>query len=216
MNQIQQFVDNMFWSLPQNDQTLTLKEEILQNLQDKYDDLLESGVSEGEAFSTVVSQFGSMEELAAELGLSPQQDTPSMEAIRWAEEREEFRTKFAVGIAAGVFFCILAIVSTIVLEKFFGEDSILPPVVFLLMAGAAVVDFIYLGVQHGKYAEPQQPQETAKKHNARIDKVESVIMLCATGYFFISGLVFGNWHPAWAVLPIGGILCAIVDEIFSK
>lgn len=139
-----------------------------------------------------------------------------MEAIRWAEEREEFRTKFAVGIAAGVFFCILAIVSTIVLEKFFGEDSILPPIVFLLMAGAAVVDFIYLGVQRRKYAEPQQPQETAKKRHAQIDKLENLIMLCATAYFFISGCFFNNWHPAWVVFPLGGILCGIVDAIFSK
>lgn len=38
-------------------------------------------------------------------------------------------------------------------------------------------------------------------------------MLIATGIFLLLGFVWDKWHPGWVVFLIGGILCAITDEV---
>ena len=38
-------------------------------------------------------------------------------------------------------------------------------------------------------------------------------MLIATALFFILGIFYGKWHPAWALFPLGGIICGIISTI---
>ena len=45
---IKTFIDNMFASLPQNDQSARIKEDMYCSMQDKYNGLIESGVGEDE------------------------------------------------------------------------------------------------------------------------------------------------------------------------
>lgn len=60
-------MDNLFEVVPKTDENLELKEEILQNLIDKYHDLLNEGKSEEVAFSIAISSVGDIRELLGDM-----------------------------------------------------------------------------------------------------------------------------------------------------
>lgn len=69
METIKNYLETMFRNLPDTDQVRKAKRELLQMMEDKFSELRNDGVSENEAVGTVISEFGNLEELAADLGL---------------------------------------------------------------------------------------------------------------------------------------------------
>lgn len=65
--QLRTHMDNLFEVVPNTEENLELKEEILQNLIDKYHDLLNEGKSEEVAFSIAISSVGDIRELLGDM-----------------------------------------------------------------------------------------------------------------------------------------------------
>jgi hypothetical protein len=61
-------------SFPDTDQVRRAKADILAGMQDRYDELLGQGRSEAESIGTVIQEFGTVEELAGELGAAADAD----------------------------------------------------------------------------------------------------------------------------------------------
>ena len=59
----------MFRNLPNTNEVLKAKAELLQMMEDKYTELRREGKSENEAVATVISEFGNLDELADSLGI---------------------------------------------------------------------------------------------------------------------------------------------------
>ena len=70
MNTIREYVEQMFNGVPMNDETIQLKADILANLEDKYLALKEEGATEHEAIGAVIVEFGDIDELLEEFGIS--------------------------------------------------------------------------------------------------------------------------------------------------
>lgn len=60
---IKTYVDSIFFDAPQNRDTEDVKEEMLTNLYEKYDDCIEGGKTPADAYRSVVSGIGDMSEL---------------------------------------------------------------------------------------------------------------------------------------------------------
>ncbi len=71
MDAINDYINNVFLSLPQNEDTLRLKAELLENMRAKYEDLRQEGKSDSEAVGIVLGDFGSMDELISTMNLEP-------------------------------------------------------------------------------------------------------------------------------------------------
>ncbi len=69
MEAIREYLNNLFMSLPETPAVLRAKAELLEMMEDKYEELIREGKSEKEAVGTVLSEFGNLEELAEELGI---------------------------------------------------------------------------------------------------------------------------------------------------
>lgn len=69
MEAIREYLNNLFMSLPETPEVLRAKAELLEMMEDKYEELIQDGKSEKEAIGTVISEFGNLEELAQELGI---------------------------------------------------------------------------------------------------------------------------------------------------
>lgn len=69
MDQIRDYVDAMFSSLPDTDAVRGMKRSILENMQERYEELCQSGKNEKEALGEVISQFGNIDEIKKELGM---------------------------------------------------------------------------------------------------------------------------------------------------
>jgi len=70
MDTIRTYLENMFLHLPKNPEVRRAKEELLSMMEDKYQELKREGRSENEAIGIVISEFGNLEEIAEELGLT--------------------------------------------------------------------------------------------------------------------------------------------------
>ena len=69
MDTILNYISEIFSGVPENDETIRLREDMTANMTDKYDELISEGKSENEAVGTVISEFGSIDEVLAEMGI---------------------------------------------------------------------------------------------------------------------------------------------------
>ncbi len=131
------------------------------------------------------------------------------------EEKESFRKKFALGMAAGVGLILLGVIivigsSLVDLTPHFAVSGMMICIAF------AVYIFVYFGMQQQKYNIEEFNEKNIKETSAKADKYSSIIMLSATAIFLLLGFLGGYWHPAWVVFPLGGIMCGIVATALQK
>lgn len=70
MDTILNYLDNMFISFEKTPEVKRAKEDLAEMMEDKYNELLAEGKKENEAIGIVISEFGNIQELADELGIS--------------------------------------------------------------------------------------------------------------------------------------------------
>ncbi len=164
METINMYLENMFLNLPDNEEVRRAKEELHSMMEDKYTELKSEGKTENEAVGIVISEFGNLEELAEELGLSRVlADAPAKEEktfVTSAEVKEymEANHKSAGGISWGVVLCILGVIPLILLGGLSDVGKIKESVagaigmtVLFVMIAIAVGLFIVFGMAMEKY-----------------------------------------------------------------
>lgn len=90
MEAIREYLSNMFMNLPETPQVLRAKAELMEMMEDKYEELIAEGMSEKEAVGTVISEFGNLDELAEELGIGDfmkKEEEPQEKKSRHADRR---------------------------------------------------------------------------------------------------------------------------------
>jgi len=70
MEAVKTYINNVFAAFPQTSEVQALKRDMLADMEEKYNALIQTGKSEHEAGYTIIADFGSMDEIAAELGLT--------------------------------------------------------------------------------------------------------------------------------------------------
>lgn len=63
MKTIRNHVDHLFRDVPENEETLLMKEEIIENLEEKVDDLIREGKSQEDAMNKAIVEFGDISEI---------------------------------------------------------------------------------------------------------------------------------------------------------
>ena len=127
METIRQYLETMFARLPDTPEVRRAKEELLQMMEDKYNELLAEGRSDNEAVGTVIAEFGNLDEVAEELGIrgvmngGKDSGRTAGDAARQvtAEEAEQYlrdNKRNAFRIALGVFLCICSVIGPVMTE----------------------------------------------------------------------------------------------------
>ncbi|MCL2367475.1 MAG: permease prefix domain 1-containing protein [Oscillospiraceae bacterium] len=151
MDAIKTYLDNVFTAFPQTEQVLALKREMLGSMEEKYHALKAEGKSEHEAVGSVIANFGSIDEIVAELGLGTTQTEapPREESLYLSHEAAHAylgqTRKSSIWIGLGIWL-ILAGVSGMIL--FEGALGLFP--MFTAIA-IAVVLFVVNGVKLWRY-----------------------------------------------------------------
>ena len=70
MSTIKTYLDNVFAAFPQTEHVQALKRDMLADMEEKYASLRQQGHSEHEAVGIVIANFGSIHEIAAEMGMA--------------------------------------------------------------------------------------------------------------------------------------------------
>ncbi|MBS4190616.1 hypothetical protein KHA94_10520 [Bacillus sp. FJAT-49705] len=69
MKKLKNHVDELFKDIPDSQEKRAIKQEVLENLEEKVSDLMEFGKEEEDAINKAIVDFGDIEELKKELGM---------------------------------------------------------------------------------------------------------------------------------------------------
>lgn len=157
METIRNYIENIFSGIPMDGKTLRAKEELLSNMEDKYNELKNSGKSENEAIGIVISEFGNIDELKKELGIEGESNNSNLRVVTKEEAYRFLEAKKEAGrtIAIGVTLCILGVALLIflggILEERMVFGGILGVVALLVFVAGSVALFIPAGMKLNKY-----------------------------------------------------------------
>ena len=172
MEAIREYLNNMFLNLPETPQVLRAKAELMEMMEDKYEELTAEGMSEKEAVGTVISEFGNLDELAEELGIGdfikkeeePQEKKSRHADRRWGLEEAKkyvaFAKTHAMYVALGVMLCIWgpfveSVMDGAIDQGYIGTliGNLLGNMGMFLLVGAAVVLFILASTKTKEYGK---------------------------------------------------------------
>jgi len=131
METIKNYLEAMFANMPNTEEVRKAKAELLQMMEDKYNELRNDGVSENNAVGTVIAEFGNLDDLAEDLGL-----TKEVDEVKEREQEDKrrfvsmgevkaflsFEVKSALAVAMGVMLCICSVIFPIISE-FIGSEK---------------------------------------------------------------------------------------------
>lgn len=69
MRELRNHVEKLFADIPESENKEAVKEEVLENLEEKVFDLMEQGKAEEDAINKAIVDFGDIEDLKAELNM---------------------------------------------------------------------------------------------------------------------------------------------------
>ncbi len=181
-----------------------IRQEILQNTLDRYDDLIAQGKAPEAAYRLAISGIGDINEI---LGQPPQQPNPIPTApASDPQEQKERKTQRAV--AVGMY--ITCIIPLIILSEF-GLDTLGLCLTLLLVAAATV-----LMVQTSVKGEPPRRESAPLTPRQELRKsIRSLIWTLGTVAYFVISFATSSWHISWLIFPItaavSGLTKAILD-----
>ena len=132
-DRLRNYMDSLFEDAPKTKRVVELKEEILQNLIDKYNDLLMEGKSEEAAYNIAVASVGDVSGLIQDLKAV---ESPVMRQAS-EEELDRGRKRNALFISIAVALYILCVIPVMLLEDVGGI------ILMFVMAAVATALLIY-------------------------------------------------------------------------
>jgi len=211
------YVESLFEGTTPTKKSVELKEEMIQNLQDRYKDLISEGKTTEAAYNIAVAGIGDISELLDELEPDSKQSTLSSAEIEAAKKKSAMLT------AVAVMMYILSAVPLIVMEMLYirNHEVIGIPILLVMVAGATGLliynsmtkpDKIKQDSMVGEFREWQADNKELKQMRKAISSALWSIILVA--YFIISFLTFA-WHITWIIFIIGCVIESLINIIFQ-
>jgi len=202
METIKNYLEAMFANLPNTEEVRKAKAELLQIMEDKYNELIEEGATENSAVGTVISEFGNLDELSEELGLTAvtvreaiQEEKESGRRFVSMDEAKEYLAACALRgnrIGVGVMLCIMCVIGPIVSDMMGLYDGIGVLLMFGMIAFAVAL-FVHTGVTFSKW-------DFIKKELCQIDMMTANMLSDEKNKY-------ASTHAMR--LTVGVVLCAI-------
>ncbi|MCR5618819.1 MAG: permease prefix domain 1-containing protein [Lachnospiraceae bacterium] len=233
METIKSYLEAMFAAMPNTAEVRKAKAELLQMMEDKYNELIANGQNENTAVGTVISEFGNLDELAEGLGLvkvveetrTRESETPRRNVgIDEVKGFIENRRKKALLLALGVFFCIVSVACPILFGERYGAVSVLLMFICIALGVGFIVYSSYVD-SSWKFLKTELcriDMATADYVKEKLRSFEPVRALCVTigvilfiicwvpNMFYVSGSYFA---PALMFVLIGlGVLLIIYSS----
>ena len=158
MNAIKNYLDNMFRNLPNTEEVRRAKSELLQMMEDKYEELISEGKSENEAVGIVISEFGNLDELAESLGITeavtenPDESKPMLSLDR-VKEYLAMINKRSILLPLAIALCIISVITNVIADFLPIHVNIIGVGGMFGVIAVAVGLFIYTGIENKKFAE---------------------------------------------------------------
>ncbi len=216
-DKLRAYMDHLFRDVPQTKKAVEIKEEILQNLVDKYRDLIAEGKSEEAAYNIAVASVGDLNELLDSLKEDKAEATPQMTA-----EYMEWKKKSAGRVTLAVMLYILCVVPIILLSELGGSEVLGVCLMFLIIAVATGI-LIYNNMTKPSYPKMDDTiMEEFKEWKSQNDaekqarkSINGAMWAIITALYFVISFTTGAWYITWVMFLIGAALESVVKAIFD-
>lgn len=157
MDTIKNYLETMFQNMPNTAEVKRAKYELGQMMEDKYTELKNEGKSENEAIGIVISEFGNLDELALDLGISDFMKADTVftgTSLSMDEVKDYIKAKTQEGffIGIGVLLCICSPCGIIISDTIGDFETIIGLLMLFLCIAAAVGLFVFSGGMMQKWS----------------------------------------------------------------
>lgn len=204
--QLIQYVNLLFAGAADCDE---IKQEILQNTLDRFDDLVEQGKSPEAAYRLSISGIGDINEILGNASCSPAPVQNPMEA---PETENDIKQKKIRAFAIALY--ILCALPLIILGDL-GLDNLGLCLTLALVAFATYL-MIVTGKKDDDDVEKDDKKATKSKHPLK-ESIGNIIWVVGLILYFGSSFYTGAWSITWLLFPImacaRGLSDAIIDLV---
>ena len=174
-----------------------VKQEILQNTLDRYDDLIAEGKVPEAAYRLAITGIGDINEI---LGSQPSHAAPQPNQSGPEVDSDKYR-RLQRGIAIACFIlCPVPLLLCVV------EGQVMIGITMMLVLIA--VGTMLMVVSGKDQAQPP------RRHNSLFVSIAmSLLWPLATIVYFLISFSTGAWHLTWLVFPIAGAISAVIRAI---
>ena len=198
------YIDDLFANAPSTVRAVELKEELFQNLTDKYNDLIAEGKSEEAAYNIAIASIGDVDSLIS--GLS---GTKSVET-----QASKKRSGIFVSIAIALY--ILSPVPVIWIQNEAGV------VLLFLFVAVATALLIYNGVTREKYVktddtmveEFKEWKQNGKQKGKAVNAIVGSFGRIAVCIYFVVSFTTGAWHITRLIFLIAAAVASMIRGLF--
>lgn len=199
--QLIQYVQLLFAGAPESDE---IKEEILQNTLDRYDDLIDQGKTPEAAYRLSIAGIGDVNEI-----LSAPVQAEETVSSPVPEESDSHVARILRAVAIGIY--ILCPIPLIVLGSLDSDAlSIIGLCGTLVMVAAATV-LIILGKKRAREEADSDPVPK----NPQVERINNIISIVILIAYFVVSFATSAWYITWMMFPISGALQGLVQAIFD-
>ena len=206
-DKLRNYIDELFEETTPTKKALELKEEMLQNLEDKYRDLLAEGKTPETAFNVAVAGIGNVSTLLRQL----EDDfisEPEKEIYKKAQHKSALLT------ATAVMLYILSPLPVLILSSV--------PLMFVMVAVATGL-LVYNNMTKPKYLkesdsmveEFREWQSDMQEHKQMRSAISSALWSIIVVLYFVISFTTHAWHITWVIFIAGVAIESLISLFFA-
>ena len=204
--QLIQYVNLLFAGAPDSDD---IRQEILQNTLDRYDDLVSQGTSPEAAYRLAITGIGDINEILGKPE-STYHDAPKYTSPQKKEEdQDDKETRTIKAWAIGLYIC--SPIPLFILSEF-GLDTMGLCLTLLLIAAATIR---LLMIRKNDSSEAAYPNTVNPAPNSVKNVVSGIVWGAGLSLYLLISILTHAWFVTWIIFPlcacIQGLINAIID-----
>jgi len=211
-------VEELFAEATPTRKAVELKEEMIQNLTDKYHDLRNDGKTEEAAYNITIAGIGDISTLLAEL----EKDMANKENFN--QEINTSQQKSAMLTAVAVMMCILSVLPLVMMAvlNFRYASAIGLPIMFVMIAFATGL-LIYNSMTKPKYhstsdtmvEEFREWSSDDKDRKALRKALSSALWSITVALYLILSFMTGAWSITWILFILAMVVESLINIFYS-
>lgn len=210
---IRNYVNEIFKNAPKTTQAEEVKNEILGNTLEKYNELKAEGKDDETAFTIAISYIGNVDEL-----INAYAHDDDAVILRESYQRHRARQALLLSIAVALYImCVLPVILTQ------DEKGIVVMFIMIAVATGLIIYrastnkfYTYAGSDGPTVVRYTAPQTIDQKKRKLMRKnISSAMWSLIVALYLIISFLTGAWHITWIIFLIGGAADSLLKAVFD-
>lgn len=213
LDKIRIYINNSFTGINETKKVKELKDELFENLKEKYNDQIQDGKTEQEAYNSVISGIGDLSELIESV------KEPYFIPSELIEEKKKRALRASIAIAIFIISPFLFVVSIVS----FGMEPTIAILLMLILIAVGVGLLVYNQMTKPSYAlyndtstkEFEEFKTNYDDINPAYKSFISAYWIIIVAIYLITSMLFNIWSFSWILFIIGSAGVEIIKGILQ-